>query len=884
MKLLVESKKATPLKAGSVLRSIFIFIICSFSAAIFVPVQAQEAFYIYRNDGDFNGFFYDEVQEMRYSKVGVSDTMEYDQWVTYEVVLADTTYRIPLAAIDSVSFIQPEIKLNPQLKLIGKDGYCPYILNCERVNESITRILFKKDIPAVMAPQIGDVYVALPSDEIAETLYTEANGFDSKSFSCKVYYMEENPEGILVYGGAVSQISDVFEQYITVEQIAIDDHNQIHRRIAGCTPDGLPYNIRKAEGEGELTIIDFNSTISHSWNIASDSTQVDLSADLNLKLRVRASYNITWTRLFVKITPDLLARVKPSIGLSVKREFKQKLSDLIPLPDGIPFPAAAPIFELCPMPTLFLNADGKLEARLNLPQVGLGVGMDIVIDNQNLFPIYGLVHLAEDEPEEPTEEMLDVSTEVKLSGTIYAGVEFQLAINTNRWFDKILQAGIGMHFTAGPKVSAQISYSQSLIDDSDDSDHTYHLLSNGSLTHTWLSLGFNAGAKGKVGWNDPSEVTFLDASKDICPSIIRLAPPFKSTTADTVGDNIEFELHPEPCIPLLYHDFKIGIFEKKYIQDEPKFVSESGSWRKVVIREEDEFTYSISTEGLRPVGHIACPVVEGPGGPFIVTSEGYFFTPPVKAELDQDEMHFDVDGGEKSITFTTNCLGDKFGFHANGAQAYIASYKIDTIDRKNGKYKLTVIAPKNNHLFSNCHYEKGDSLCPKLWFRDAFGQITSKYIKFDQDDNNLSTAYIYYFNAGFGGYNIPNGSGLQNTHFTRIGKDTIEITGGNTQYNLSMRIINISTDAQGKSHYVSSGSMVYTNNNTYSKETYTISFDNQPNNPQNQRYIILNGTLTTGLYDYEKYNKDGEIIEEVHYDLQQDGGTSSIDINYSFIE
>ena len=33
--------------------------------------QAQEAFYIYRNDGDFNGFFYDEVVEMRQSKIGV---------------------------------------------------------------------------------------------------------------------------------------------------------------------------------------------------------------------------------------------------------------------------------------------------------------------------------------------------------------------------------------------------------------------------------------------------------------------------------------------------------------------------------------------------------------------------------------------------------------------------------------------------------------------------------------------------------------------------------------------------------------------------------------------------------------------------------------------
>ena len=83
--------------------------------------QAQEAFYIYRNDGDFNGFFYDEVVEMRYSKIGV-DSVENDMFVTYEVELADTMYRIPLAAIDSIGFQQPEIKFNPRVKFIGKCG------------------------------------------------------------------------------------------------------------------------------------------------------------------------------------------------------------------------------------------------------------------------------------------------------------------------------------------------------------------------------------------------------------------------------------------------------------------------------------------------------------------------------------------------------------------------------------------------------------------------------------------------------------------------------------------------------------------------------------------------------------------------------------------
>ena len=73
-----------------------------------------EAFYIYRNDGDFNGFFYDEVQDMRYSKVGL-DSIEYDEFVVQEIVTADSLYRIPLCAIDSIGFVQPELMFQPNV-------------------------------------------------------------------------------------------------------------------------------------------------------------------------------------------------------------------------------------------------------------------------------------------------------------------------------------------------------------------------------------------------------------------------------------------------------------------------------------------------------------------------------------------------------------------------------------------------------------------------------------------------------------------------------------------------------------------------------------------------------------------------------------------------
>ena len=77
-----------------------------------LPIQAQtenQAFYIYQNDGHFDGFFYDEIEKMSFSFL---DTLgvEHDEIVSQEIFTADSVYRIMLSAIDSIGFVQPETK------------------------------------------------------------------------------------------------------------------------------------------------------------------------------------------------------------------------------------------------------------------------------------------------------------------------------------------------------------------------------------------------------------------------------------------------------------------------------------------------------------------------------------------------------------------------------------------------------------------------------------------------------------------------------------------------------------------------------------------------------------------------------------------------------
>ena len=112
-----------------------------------------EAFYIYRNDGQFNAFFRDEVQSIEYSYYD-ADSIKYEEIVTQVVITADSVYKIPLAAIDSVGFVQPET--------MYKEGSIPlegelfdYLI---RVEENT--LVFDLVLPESLVPGVGDKLVA----------------------------------------------------------------------------------------------------------------------------------------------------------------------------------------------------------------------------------------------------------------------------------------------------------------------------------------------------------------------------------------------------------------------------------------------------------------------------------------------------------------------------------------------------------------------------------------------------------------------------------------------------------------------------------------------------------------------------------------------------
>ena len=112
--------------------------------------QTQDALYIYRNDGKFNGFFYADIDRFEYSKV---DTLgvEHDEFVVQEVYALDSVFRIPLNAIDSIAFVTPETQYQPGVTT-AESTLWNYVVS----SDSMTTFTLSASTPQSLVPKVGD--------------------------------------------------------------------------------------------------------------------------------------------------------------------------------------------------------------------------------------------------------------------------------------------------------------------------------------------------------------------------------------------------------------------------------------------------------------------------------------------------------------------------------------------------------------------------------------------------------------------------------------------------------------------------------------------------------------------------------------------------------
>ncbi len=173
--------------------------------AIVTGAAAQnDAVYIYRNDGTFNAFFKDEIDSITYSHYG-TDSLYHREWEMQVVYTQDSVYRIPLAAIDSVSFQAPETIVNKEVFELTA-AHDPYLSGCDTVSFTLA-----PSTPSAMRPAKDNIVVStydcmsFPDGIMAKVLSVSVDG-QGYHYNCRRVGLES-----------------VYDQLVCIAEGYIDD-------------------------------------------------------------------------------------------------------------------------------------------------------------------------------------------------------------------------------------------------------------------------------------------------------------------------------------------------------------------------------------------------------------------------------------------------------------------------------------------------------------------------------------------------------------------------------------------------------------------------------------------------------------------------------------
>ena len=663
------------------------------------PVLAQDAFYIYRNDGDFDGFFYDEVVRMGYSKIDFNG-FEHDHYVVQEIETADSLYRIPLAVIDSIGFQQPEIKLNPNLRDFHDDGLLDYIveINAEP-SDKVRRILVRNSCPSNLMPKVGQVLIDTHTeyywDEEAKNYrhqWLYCKGFAGKVTEVKYY----NNDYTQVICNPLSELGDVFVQFVTTERVTIDEDGQVKRRLAGWHPERNKV-LRAEEGSEDVSLIDFTGTIKREFSPAEDVT-ITMAAEIGLKLGIKVDYYISWKRLYVKTDINSYAGISPSVGIKASKSFDADI-EVMKLLRTIKFPVNLPIFQTHPIPNIDVRGGGEIALNATLPGAKLFWNQTIIFDTDR-WPIMSYTHnYNTPEEDEGKEAPIDTGDlEVSLAGFVQMGVEMTGDIETNDWIEDIFKSGIGVSLFVGPKLEGSLKLSVAKL----ASDDAYSALKDSYIKLHALSLDLEAKAELKFLWKDPEKTTFFERSEQFGTLEWFLLPDFKEIDAvfDKQDDVTKVTLYPDrktfvpSYVGIALYNYKRELLEKRY---------DTFSHFFTTPREKFETKF----EGLPCGQYYVTPCLSTLGYELSVGGPTKYFTVTPTIDFTEKEYKFGGEAEKKDIYFKTNSQTFDITFQKQDPDDSTIWYRGDwatvsvtDIDAEAKDAYLHIELPKNPSLFT----------------------------------------------------------------------------------------------------------------------------------------------------------------------------------------
>ena len=660
--------------------------VLSFSAT------AQEAFYVYQHGGAVEGFFYDEVEYMEYSMVDTAG-VEFDEYVAQVVATPDSTYRFMLADIDSISFVQPEIRLNPNMRDIREEGIEFYLND---MSEDRLTAYFSTKMPREIWPKVGDVLVDFDPDD---------------GWAGKVREVKDTWQTLTVYCDPITSINDVIEQMTTVEQYQHDEHgNMIRRRVAGMPQlTQGEWESRKARqratGKFDLSLLNF-SLSGHFPLYVSPEGDFTASTDLNVgvEMGLKCTYDICTERpLYIGMT--LTEDMKLGIGVTLDGKLATIIDSNSAWTPKFLLPPSVPIFELSDIPSLFVRGDVHLKFSADLINMRAKAWQRLEFFD-DFKPVF---HMGRGKPENDEDYTKEESrmrdSQLELSGFVQAGVHLPIELSLNRWLSKILEASFGTHLYIGPKLSGALKVSFS--DMYRDGANAYNALKNSGLTFTPLSIDYETKAKVETFWGTETEFTFGDGSTEIGGSYNAYLLPEFGEWVTWQGDDgfARYTIMVKPRF--IFGSYPVGI--RVYMQDRKtkeltspydywhdtySNAAKDEGWAKKGKEKHPTFSmsyYSGDLKGqnmvLRPIYSFmdmtfeASPdyIVEGKDEPFIT--------------LERDTVYLDYkEGSTATLSFETNATildEDKSG------ESLFYEWRITGGGK--GKYTLNITATKTNY-------------------------------------------------------------------------------------------------------------------------------------------------------------------------------------------
>lgn len=278
-----------------------LFIIAAM-AALATGAKAQDRIFVYRNDGGFDAFLKSEVDSMTLSHED-AEGKYHAGWETQLIHTPDSTYRIPLAAIDSISFFAPPTILNKDVFILTAE-HDAYITRADTVS-----FTFAPGTPEELLPAKGNLVVSR---------------YDCTSFPdgivARVTYMAEDAAG-MHYECERAGIDEVFDQILLYEECA-------------------PAQDTKAEKSTKASI-EANATIwdeTYKENFEKDGTSASIEVNDKASLRVLMRKTLGSPFYFklelenkLDINPSLTAISEAQMGASFDI-IKEKSIGRIPIP------------------------------------------------------------------------------------------------------------------------------------------------------------------------------------------------------------------------------------------------------------------------------------------------------------------------------------------------------------------------------------------------------------------------------------------------------------------------------------------------------------------------------------------------------------------------